>query len=355
VYPARVNEGASDEENLSRLRRVLARSAAGPGHLSDEELMLLPQLYRHASSLLARLETTGHDGELQAEVRKQVLRAHGLLYRGTREGAGHPLQRAVRFLMIDSPRAIRAEARLLGALLLLFYGLAALSYGAVDRDLELAFALFSPEMVESEVQQLRETPEGEPFRGNFTFGIGESPQTAGWILAHNISISMVFFGAGLFPPLFLWMLVNNALMVGTYTGVAAHWGQAGAISSILWCHGVIELQMIVLAGTAGLVLVRAWVAPGPWSRRHAMVLESRRAWALMAPVFPFLTLSGLIEGYVSPHAPPPVRLAVAAGSALLLAAWLVNGCREPVRRLTPLSRIPPSSEERSGPSHRNPR
>jgi len=322
-----VIEAQSDEKKLAALRRLVDRSALGLGGLSDEELILLPQLYRHASSLLARLETTGHDAELQAEVRRLVLRAHGLLYRGTRERAGHPVRRAIRFLMVDSPRAIWAEARLLGALLVLFYGLATLSYGAVVNDLELAFVLFSPEMIEHEVQQLRDTPEGEPFQGNFTFGIGKSPEIAGWILAHNISVSMVFFGTGLLPPLFLWMLINNALMVGTYTGVAAHWGQAGAISSILWCHGVIELQMIVLAGTAGLVLVRAWVAPGPWSRRHAMVLESRRAWALMAPVFPFLTLSGLIEGYVSPHAPTAVRLAVALGSALLLVAWMVNGCR----------------------------
>ena len=328
MYRARVIEAGSDEQKLGRLGQLIGRAALGLRGLSGEELVELPQLYRHASSLLARLETSGHDAELQAEVRKLVLRAHGLLYRGTRERAGNPLRRAVRFVLIDSPRAIRAEARLLGALLLLFYGLATLSYAAVAGDLELAFVLFSAEGVEHEIQQLRDTPEDEPFKGNFTFGIGESPRTAGWILAHNISISMLFFGAGLLPPLFLWVLVSNALMVGTYTGVAAHWGQAGAISSILWCHGVIELQMIVLAGTAGLVLIRAWVAPGPWSRRHAMVLESRRAWALMAPVFPFLTLSGFIEGYVSPHAPVAVRLAVAAGSGVLLVAWLVNGWRE---------------------------
>ena len=116
-------------------------------------------------------------------------------------------------------------------------------------------------------------------------------------------------------------------MLGTYTGVAAHWGQAGAISSILWCHGVIELQTIVLAAAAGIVLIRAWLAPGPWTRRHAMRRESRRAWALMAPVFPLLFVSGLIEGYVSPHAPTGVRLFMAGATALLLVLWVVFGGR----------------------------
>ena len=56
-----------------------------------------------------------------------------------------------------------------------------------------------------------------------------------------------------------------------------------------------------------------------------MSLESRRAWALLAPVFPFLTLSGLIEGYISPHAPFAIRIAVAVASGVLLVVWYLNG------------------------------
>ena len=63
------------------------------------------------------------------------------------------------------------------------------------------------------------------------------------------------------------------------------------ISSILWCHGTIELQMIALAGMAGLVLIRAWIAPGPWSRARAMALESedfdldQMKWVVMMVLF----------------------------------------------------------------------
>jgi uncharacterized membrane protein SpoIIM required for sporulation len=317
-----------DNRQLQQLERLVARASLGVTSLSEEELVELPRLYRHASSQLARLETNGHDAARLAKVRALVVRAHGLLYREERGASGNLFARAARFVLIDSPRAIRAEARLLGALFLLFYGLSTITYVAVLNDLELAYALQPAAFVDAEIEQLRETETGESFRGNFTFGLGESPRTAGWILAHNITVSMIFFGTGLLPPLYAWVLGSNALMLGTYTGVAAHWGQAGSISSILWCHGVIELQMIVLAGAAGLVLIRAWIAPGPWSRRHAMKLESRRAWALLAPVFPFLTLSGLIEGYVSPHAPFGVRIGVAIASGVLLVAWVWNGSRE---------------------------
>jgi len=332
-------ESTGDREEsaaLERLASLVGSARSGRlARLSAQELRQLPRLYRHASSELARLETHGAAPARTAELRRLLARAHGVLFRDLRPARGGPLARAASFLLSESPRAIRAEWRLIAGLFALFYILAAVAFAAVRADLELAFSLTSAEMVTQEIAQLRATEAGQPFAGNFTFGLGESPAAAGMIFAHNIFVSLLFFGSGLLPPLYLLVLASNALMVGTYTGVAAHWGQAGSISSILWCHGVIELQMIVLAGAAGLVLVRAWVAPGPWTRRHAMVLESRRAWALFAPVLPFLVLAGLIEGYVSPHAPPAARAATAVTSALVLVAWATLGGRAQRPRLAP--------------------
>ena len=235
--------------------------------------------------------------------------------------------RALVFLLEVAPRAIRAEARLLACSFGLLYGLAFLAWVGVSRDLDLAYSLLTPEFVDQEIAQLAALNEGQAFRGNFTFGLGESPVTAGWIMLHNLGVGVVFFATALLPPLYLYMLGTNALMLGTYTAVAGHWGQAGAISSILWTHGVLEIQAIVLVGTAGLVLVRAWVRPGARTRGHALQHESRRALELFAPVFPMLVVAGLIEGFVSPHAPLAVRLAVAIGSGLALVAWVGLGGR----------------------------
>src|SRR5688572_26243510 len=316
-------------ERWARLDELVARAQrGGASALADGELLELPRLYRQASGELLRLEASGADARTAAALRALLGRCHALLHSAERPPA-NVLERAVRFLLVESPRAIRAEWKLGLTMLALFYGLGALAWTLVARDLELAFSFLSPEVVAKEIEQLRAVEQGEPFRGNFTFGIGESPHAAGYILAHNMSVSVLFFGAGLIPPLFLWILVQNALMVGTYTAVAGHWDQAAEISSILWCHGTIELQMIALAGMAGLTLVRGWIAPGPWSRSRAMALASRRAWALLAPVFPFLFLSGLIEGFVSPHAPLAVRVGVAAASALLLVLWIGFCGRQP--------------------------
>ncbi|MEM7309893.1 MAG: stage II sporulation protein M [Planctomycetota bacterium] len=310
-----------DERHLTELGSLVRRVRRRRRGLSAREAQDFPRLYRHACTTLARLEARAEDPAASARVRRLVGDAHGIQYRSRRAGFTAAVRGAFALFFVESPRTVRAEWRLFALSFVFIYGLATLSFLAVRRDLDLAPSLLQPAVVEAEIEQLEQTAEGEPFRGNFTFGIGESPQTAGWIMIHNMGVGVLFFAAALVPPLYLILLATNGLMLGTYTAVAGHWGQAGAISSILWCHGVIEIQALVLAGTAGLALVRAWVRPGPWSRRHALRRESRVAWRLLAPVFPMLFVAGMIEAFVSPHAPLEVRLAVAVGTGVMLLLW----------------------------------
>ena len=315
-----------DEARLRRLRKLLSPARMRRAWTEDE-LLDLPRLYRFACSMVARLEANGQNPRLAAETRALITRAHGFLHADKSGGQIGLLRRAVTLYLSDVPRALRAEWRLVSLSLSLMYGLAAIAWFAVSADLDLAPSLLAPGMVEAEIEQLQATAEGEPFRGNFTFGWGESPSTAGMLMLHNIGIGILFFASALVPPLYLFLLSTNALMLGTYTAVAGHWGQAGAISSILWCHGVLEIQAIVLAGSAGLILVRAWVRPGARTRRHALQLESRRALLLLAPTFPLLFFAGLIEAFISPHAPFAIRVTVAVVTGVLLVAWVLLGGR----------------------------
>ncbi|MFN0007342.1 MAG: stage II sporulation protein M [Planctomycetota bacterium] len=326
---------SEEEARLDRLAELVRRAEGiggiGTSGMSERDLIELPRLYRFAASEIARRETAGAGaaGESVERARTLVARAHAVLHRDLDRERQGIVARVLRFFADEVPRAIRGEWKVISTAFAIVYGLALLSYFVVRHDLDYAWSLLSNEMVSQEIAQLEATAQGEPFRGNFTFGLGQSPHLAGWIMAHNMSVGVLFFGAGLVPPLFLLALAVNGLMLGTYTAVAAHWGQAGAISSILWCHGVIEIQALVLAGAGGLVLVRAWIAPGPWSRGHAMALESRQAWKLLAPVFPMLFVSGIIEGFVSPHAGFAVRVSVAVGTGLAILAWVLLGGRTP--------------------------
>ncbi len=327
-----------DLARLRRLRKLLRERGRRRKDWSAKELQELPRLYRHCCSVVARLESAGESPRVVAEARRLIRVAHAVLHREQRSNVGGFLRGAWRLFVIDSPRTIRREWRLLAITFGLVYGLAVLSFVAVSSDLDLAPSLLDPDVVANEIDQLRTTAEGEPFRGNFNFGLGESPTTSGWIMVHNMYVGVLFFSSALFPPLYLYVISSNALMLGTYTAVAGHWGQAGAISSILWCHGVIEIQSLILAGTAGLLLIRALVRPGPWTRRRALTVESRRALRLLAPVFPLLFVAGMIEGFITPHAPRSVRLTVAVVTGVLLLSWaLFSGLfrRKGERNATP--------------------
>lgn len=314
------------DERLARFAALCGKAGrSGLKSLTPAEAAALPQLYRYAATRLAHVETEGRDPATARALRAQLATGHALLFDGLERDPRNFLARARDFYMRDVPRTIRAEWRPIAAAFALVYGLALASYFAVRGDLDLAWSLLSPEAVAQEITQLQETAAGQPFRGNFTFGLGASPINAGAIMSHNMSVGVVFFASGLIPPFFVYVLALNGLMLGTYTAVAAHWGQGLEISSILWCHGTLEIQALVLAGAAGLVLVRGIAMPGAWSRTHALRLGAQRAWRLLAPVFPLLFCAGLIEGFVSPHAPTPIRMGVAVVSGLVMIAWALLG------------------------------
>jgi uncharacterized membrane protein SpoIIM required for sporulation len=311
------------DPTLTRLGDLVDRaSKRGVSSLSDGELVELARAYRYGATRLSAHESEGRSPELVAQVRGLLARAHALLGADFATEREPWRRRFLRFYLEDVPRTIRSEWKLLATSFVWMYGIALISYFAVARDLDMAWTLFDPGSVSQELQQLQSLGPGEAWRGNFTFGVGASPFNAGFIMTHNMYVAVMFFAAALLLPLYALLLTWNGLMVGVYTGVATHYGQAGNISSILWCHGTLEIQAFVLAGAAGLVLVRAWIAPGAWTRRQALRAESARAWKLLAAVFPMLFFAGTIEGFVSPHAPFAVRIAVAISTGTVIVLWV---------------------------------
>ncbi len=314
---------AEAERHLAQLRGWV-RGVQGRGlrSLRGEDLAQFPAMYRYAVTRLSKARTAGQDSPSTRALGQLIAGAHGILYRDLAAPPEGRLRRAVRFLMYVCPSAIRAEWPMLATSLALFYGLALIAYVLVANNLELAFTLLDGNVLRQEFAQLQAVTPEAPFRGNFTFGLDQSASTAGALIANNTWVAVLLFTSALIPPLYALVLVLNGLMIGTYLGVASHWAQGGNILSIIMCHGVLELQALALSGAAGLVLARGLFRPGVWTRSHAMRLESARAWRLFAPVLAMLVGAGLIEAYVSPHAPLGVRLACMIISVAALGMWL---------------------------------
>jgi uncharacterized membrane protein SpoIIM required for sporulation len=325
-----VKSRAEEREHLRQLEAIVQIAGrVGVSRLSDDQLLELPRLYRYGSTVYARM-TRGAASDAQAkQLSGLLMRAHALQYARHRASKSAWWKRVLAFYRFEVPRTMRAEWKLLALSFSLLYGLALISGVMVTGDLSLAYSLFSPQAVTGEIEQLRAAAEsGESFRGNFNFGLGESAGTAGFLIGNNIKVALMFFVFALVPPLYLFVLLTNSLMLGTYTAVAGHWDQAGSISSILWCHGVLEIQAIIIAGTAGLVLLRPFIAPGVWSRKHAIRRGAVNAWRMWAAVIPMLLAAGVIEAFITPHVGLALRLSVAILTGVGLLAWLLFSGRE---------------------------
>jgi uncharacterized membrane protein SpoIIM required for sporulation len=305
-------------ERWRELTTLLDRSdRAGLGALSVEEVKRICRLYRHVTIDLSRARTDGGDPELVQYLNTLAARAHGCVYRSERVDIG-PL---FTFILRGFPALVRRQWRPVLTSTSVFVLTMLASFLAVVRQPELAYSLFDEQIVEYENLRL-ERQEGE-YRGNFTFDISSSPLAAAAIIGNNIKVAVLAFASGALLCLpGVLLMAYNGRMLGTLTGLVWNHGFLLDFYSLILTHGVLELTAICIAGGAGLMLGWALIAPGPLPRRDALRQSSRDAFGLMAGSALLLVVAGLIEAYITPHFPRPVRWSVSAASALFLVGYL---------------------------------
>jgi len=290
--------------------------------LSAAEVRRLCQLYRQVTIDLSRARAESDDPVLVQYLNLLAARAHGQVY------AAQPidLRGLVSFVTSDFPQALRRHAVPVLASAAVFLLTALASFAAVVRQPELAYALFDERYVEFENVRL-EKQQGE-YKGNFTFSLSQSPLVAVRIIVNNILVACraFAFGALLCLPVVL-LLVLNGRMLGTLWGLTWNHHYFRDFNALILTHGVLELSAICIAGGAGLMVGWSLIAPGDLPRRAALRRAARAAFTLLGGACLMLVVAGVIEAYVTPHCPQPVRWAVAGTSALLLALYVTRAGR----------------------------
>ena len=135
-----------------------------------------------------------------------------------------------------------------------------------------------------------------------------------WIAAQCIAFGI----AGVYTP---YILLQNAIGVGTAAGVMFAYGKADVMFAYILPHGMLELTSVFVAAAAGLRIFWAWIAPGARTRAQALAEDGRALFTVAIGCAITLFVSGLIEGFVTPSS-LPVWAKIAIG-ALALAAFLV--------------------------------
>lgn len=131
------------------------------------------------------------------------------------------------------------------------------------------------------------------------------------ITINNIKVALMAFAYGLLLGLgSLYILMRNAIMLGSFQYFFYDKGLLWESARTIWIHGTIEISVIIIAGCAGLVLGNGMLFPGTYTRLESFKRGVKNGLKILISTIPFFIIAGFLEGYVTRHTEMPDWLAI---------------------------------------------
>jgi uncharacterized membrane protein SpoIIM required for sporulation len=279
-----------------RLEAACAHGGAGLAKLSGEEIEEVVRLYQRASAQLAEVQTRFRDPRLRAYLNGVVVRAHGAIYSSRpRTVAG-----GVRLFGTRYRESIRRTAPfiLIAAALMVVVTVACLLW--VNGSREARAGLLPPFAQDAIRHATGRVDTGAPPASLSTF-----------ILVNNVQVAFFAFAFGItYMVGTIYMVVQNAVLLGVLAGAYTAFGHAGLFWSLILPHGLLELTAICIAAGAGMRMGWALIDPGDRPRGRALAEEARDASIVVLGVIPAFVVAAFIEGFVTGNVPAAVSVTV---------------------------------------------
>ena len=281
------------EEDWKTLERLLKRAEGGRlKSLSDEEILLLPRVYRSTLSALSVARTTSLDKELIAYLEGLCARAYFYIY-GARTSLADKI---AGFFARDWSNAVASLWRetIVAALVMALGALAAFILVSSDPDWYYSImpsGLANDRTPAATTEELRAT----------LYDSGDADGLAvfaSYLFTHNAQIAIFAFALGFafcLPTVLL--LAYNGAILGAFLALFVSRGLGVELGGWLLIHGVTELFAIILAGAAGLRIGWSVVFAGDLPKLKSMALAGRRSGLVVAGVVVMLLMAGLLEGF----------------------------------------------------------
>jgi uncharacterized membrane protein SpoIIM required for sporulation len=310
-----------------QLEQLLERAeSSGLASLDDEQAVEFGHLYRRAASDLNQAQTFISGDAIVRYLNDLVARAYLAIYgRSKADPWG-----VVRYLVLGWPAVFRRHLRpfLLATLLFVAGGVFGFLACAFDKETARAFLL------PSNMPTIQPPKEGEP-EVSEQLPSGLVAGFASFLMAHNISVTLVAFALGITLGIGTgWLMFYNGVMTGAIAAVFYEGSALRALATGILPHGVLEIPAMLIGGTAGFVLAQGLWQAKPWPRSEELARKAKESLWLLAGIFPLLVAAGVLEAGVARAADesiaPWTKLAVAAVVGLLFAGYtLLIGWKAP--------------------------
>jgi uncharacterized membrane protein SpoIIM required for sporulation len=296
------------EAGLERARRRLR-------DLSYEDLEGLAFDYRRVlhDRALARQRYPG----TEADRRLAYLALEGA--RLLTQDSPPPRQGILGFFRHTFPRTFQRHRRILAVVACLFLAVASLGLALTIYSPTLGLTFLGPEAEAG----LRE---GRLWTEALTSTVPPAASSSA-IATNNMSVALMAWTGGATAGLLtLWIVFLNGLMLGAVVGLTLHYSMAHALLEFISAHGPLEITLILVAATAGLVLARGLVVAEDRPRREVMRKAAGDSLTLALGCLPWFLLLGFVEGFLSPSTAlsPSLKLTVGLSLEALFFAYALR-------------------------------
>lgn len=280
---------------------TLARKRRLTGAESDE----LVRLYQAVATDLSTVRSTAPDPATVTQLSDLLGRARNAI-----AGAHEPAWGDVtRFIVVLLPAALYRIRWWTVAVMTTSLVLAVIAGVWVATQPDALAALMTPSEREEYVE--------ESFAQYYDPGAG----FAAMVWTNNAWIAAQCIGLGITGAFPVFVLVNNAVMVGAIGGMMAEYGRLDVFLSLIAPHGLLELTAVFVAGAAGLRLFWTMVDPGHRPRLRALAEEGRALFTVAIGLVGVLAVSGLIEGFIT-GSTLPWAVKITVGVLALAGFWV---------------------------------
>jgi uncharacterized membrane protein SpoIIM required for sporulation len=280
----------------------------------------MPARYRRICQHLALAADRHYSPALVDRLNRLALRGHHALYENRRRET----QRVLEFVLGGFPALVRREWRLVLVASLLFFGPLLGLIALLQLHPEFVHYLLRPEQIAG----MHEMYDPAARR----LGMREADTNLmmfGFYIWNNTGIGFQTFAGGLLAGVgSIWFLGSNGVILGAVAGYLTQIGYTETFWSFVAGHSSWELIAIALSGAAGLRLGVAVIAPGPLSRKAALVAAAKPAVHIMYGAALLFFVAAFVEAFWSPLTEVPFNVKIGvgiAGWALLLAYLALAG------------------------------